>query len=76
MSGLPMSWKIGAAVASVNPKRRNDGGIHWMPMAVISRGDFTAKASRAEGQPYLGYEEARDLAKSWARTLNKTYGEG
>lgn len=71
-----MSWKIGQALATVKPERRREGGYHWMPMAKIKRETMLAQLSRSEGQPCLSYEEARDMAKSWARALNKIYGEG
>ena len=76
MSGIHMYWSIGHAVAMVTPIKRTDpDGYHWMPMAKIKRETMLAQLSRSEGQPCLSYEEARDLAKSWARTLNKIYGE-
>ena len=75
MSGLQMSWRVGEAMAYVDPKRRGNGRRHWMPWAVIGVSDGgTAKLSRTEGEQYLTYEEARDLAQSWALTLNKIYG--
>ena len=61
MSGLPMSWRVGKAMAYVDPRRRGDGG--------------TAKLSWCEHLEPLAYEEARYMAKSWARALNKIYGE-
>jgi hypothetical protein len=68
-TGIPTSWKVGAAWAMVRPRRRRDGGWWWSPLAERDNGLVVIRI-RQRGRKQYGYEAARAIAKGWAREIN------